>query len=108
MSRAARKCSRNQQVSGRARARAPAAEQFELARHAKSEKRLRRPPAASIQIDAPMSANQPGPRLLMTPAVESAESTRAAKRSPEKAFFRATIELRGRSPRPRMLPTVTI
>src|SRR5438876_412976 len=52
-------------------------------------------PAASIQIDAPMSANQHGRRLLMTPAMKSAESTRAAKRSPEEAFFRATFELRG-------------
>ena len=43
MSRAARKCSRDQQVSGRARARAPAAEHFELARYAKNVKRLRRP-----------------------------------------------------------------
>ena len=44
----------------------------------------------------------------MTPAMESAESTRAAKRSPEEAFFRVTFELRGRSPRPRISPTGTI
>jgi len=91
-----------------ARARAPAAEHFELARHAKSLKRLRRPLAASIQIDALMSANQHGRRLLMTPAMKSAESTRAAKQPPEEAFFRATFELRRRSPRARISPTGTI
>ncbi len=46
--------------TGAARARAPAAERFDLARYAKILKRLRRPPAASIPIDAPMSANHHG------------------------------------------------
>jgi len=36
----------------------------------------------------------------MTPAVESAESTRAAKGSPEEAFFRAMFE----PPRPEPSP----
>jgi hypothetical protein len=38
-----------------------------------------------------MSSNQPGRRLLITPAFALNESTRPSKQGPEGAFFHATF-----------------